>query len=109
MLVERVLGYDGDGRALEALFLDGVEARQVTCYELDPDDRMLRRGRATEWLARQHAIAAGASPAAAELIRTWAEQTAEHGAVDDLDELADDVLDGEVVAVDLDQLPGAQQ
>ncbi|MGW4527792.1 hypothetical protein [Amycolatopsis sp. NPDC004378] len=110
MRVERVLGYNGDGRALEALFLDGVETRQVTCYELDPDDRMLRRGRTTEWLARQHAIAAGASPAAAELIRSWAEQTAEHGAVDDLDdELADDVLDGEVVAVDLDQLPGEQQ
>src|SRR5690348_484861 len=86
VLVERVLGYTGDGHALEALFLDGVEVRQVTCYELDPDDRMLRRGRHTEWLQRQHDIAAAASPAAAERIRQWADQTAEHGAVDDLDD-----------------------
>lgn len=109
MLVERVLGYNGDGHALEALFLDGVEVRQVTCYELDPDDRMLRRGRGAEWLQRQHAIAAAASPAAAELIRRWADQTAEYGAVDDLDEeFDDDVLEGQVLAIDLDDPPPEQ-
>lgn len=111
MLVERVLGYNGDGRALEALFLDGVEVQQITCYELDPDDRLLRRGRTAEWRERQHAIAAAASPAAAELIRRWADQTAEHGAVDDLDDPGDDPVDdvigGEVLAADLDHLrPG---
>ncbi|WP_370973971.1 hypothetical protein [Amycolatopsis sp. cg9] len=122
MLVERVLGYNGDGHALEVLFLDGVEVRQVTCYELDPDDRMLRRGRSAEWLQRQHDLADAASPAAAELIRRWADQTAEHGAVDDLDdeddpddlgdeadgEPGDDVLDGEVIAVNHDPFPFGQ-
>jgi hypothetical protein len=106
VLVERVLGYNGDGHALEALFLDGVEVQQVTCYELDPDDRMLRRGRGEEWRERQYTIAATASPAAAELIRRWADQTAEDGAVDD--ELHD-VIDGEVVDTDVPQLPPGQQ
>jgi hypothetical protein len=108
VLVERVLGYDGEGRALEALFLDGVEAQQIAYYELDPDDRMLRRGRTGEWRERQHASAAAASPAVAALIRKWADQTAEYGAVDDLDDEPDVVAD-EVVAVDLDRRPPAQQ
>ncbi|MFI6029503.1 hypothetical protein [Amycolatopsis magusensis] len=117
MLVERVLGYNGDGHALEVLFLNGVEIRQVTCYELDPDDRMLRYTGSGPWLERQYAAAATASPAAAALIRKWADQTAEHGAVDDLDDDLDEepggepddgVLDGEVIGVDFDQPPPAQ-
>lgn len=89
MLVERVQGYDGDGRPCQAVFVDGAEVL-VHHYELDPDDRLLRRGRTVDWLARQDTAATHASPVAAALIRRWAQQTAEYGAVDDSDdELAD--------------------
>jgi hypothetical protein len=85
--VERVLGYDSDGRPCHVLFVDGVQMHEVTCYELDPDDQLLRgdRDRRAEWLELKDEVAAAASPAAAELICRWAAQTAEHGAVDDLD------------------------
>lgn len=85
MLVERVQGYDGDGRPCEVVFVDGAEV-PVRHYELDPDDRLLRRGRAADWVARQDAAATGASQAAGVLIRRWAQQTAERGAVDDPDD-----------------------
>lgn len=110
VLIEQVTGYDGDGRAVEALFLDGVQVRPTACYELDPDHRLLRRGRTTDWLQRQHTIAAGASPAAGELIRRWADQTAEYGGVDDLDDEYDDgdVIDGQVLAVEHREPPAGQ-
>lgn len=82
MLVEQVRCYDHDGRPHELLLVDGAEV-QLTVYKLDPDDRLLRRDRAAEWLTRQDTIAATASPVAGALIRLWARQTAEHGAVED--------------------------
>ncbi len=83
VLVECVTAYDGDGGPREVLFVDGVEVAQVVRYEIDPDDPMLRYIGTDPWLDRQNAIAATASPAAADRIRTWAAQTAESLAVDD--------------------------
>lgn len=70
------------------MFVDGDEA-VITHYELDPDDRLLRRGRTEEWLTRQDTVALAATPAAAALIRQWARQTAEHGAIQDPDDELD--------------------
>lgn len=110
MLVERVLGYNADGHALDVLFVDGVEVLQVTNYELDPDDPMIRYGLGGEWLERQHITAVAASPAAAELIHHWAAQTVEHGFVNDPDDRSGDgeVADAQVDAVDLEAQPSEQ-
>jgi hypothetical protein len=45
-------------------------------------------------MERQHAITSAASPAAADLIRRWAQQTAVYGAIDSPDDDAiDEVVD----------------
>ncbi|ASR39990.1 hypothetical protein BAY61_32435 (plasmid) [Prauserella marina] len=85
--VEMIIGYDGDGRPHEVIVVDGRET-EATYYELDPDDRRLRRGDPAEWLCQQELRAAAATPAAAAWIRRWAAQTAQHGEIE-LDGVAD--------------------
>ncbi|GAA2782989.1 hypothetical protein GCM10010470_16190 [Saccharopolyspora taberi] len=75
-----VIGYDGDGRPHDVIVVDGHEAA-VTYYELDSDARLLRRGRAQEWLHQQEQRATQASPQAGRWIRRWAHQTAQSGAI----------------------------
>jgi len=58
--VELVAGHGGDGQLKEVIFVDGIEA-DVTSYVLDPDHRLLKKGRATEWLAQQESRAVAAS------------------------------------------------
>lgn len=79
--VEVIVGYDADGRPHDVIVVDGRETA-ATYYELDPDARLLRRGRTDEWLRQQEQRATQASPQAAMWIRGWARQTARDGAID---------------------------
>jgi hypothetical protein len=79
--VELVAGHGGDGQLEEVIFVNGTKA-DVTSYVLDPDHRLLKKKRAAEWLAQQECRATAGSPAAAALVRNWAQQTADRGEVD---------------------------
>ncbi len=78
--VEMVIGYDADGRQHEVVLVDGHQT-EVAYYEIDPDAKLLRRGRTGSWIAQHERRALHASPQAAYWIRSWAHQTARDGCI----------------------------
>lgn len=81
MHIEQITAQSGDGQRVDVLFIDGRRAEIASHHTIDPPDTK-RRGFDQEiWIGEHDQAARSASPAAADVIRRWARETAADGHV----------------------------